>query len=277
MKTGLKRLSLGIVARGQDKKKMTLKELAHRFNLVMSIRYKSYAITVRPRAGLKTAHEDVLLAWLQSLPHCVAVHEREGEAMHLHAQIWSMEGWIKGNIVKKLRKIGERCLDDWDAPQAKVQSQGVRIAYSDWATDYLINNDDKPADEQGVVLIENAPDVQEAYYPSQDEQDAVQTRVNAKDSLMHSWAELWEEHASDDEKTRLSRLNRLLYVGRFCSRIWFQLKLRPTLRNDRDQKDFVKRLTAYLIGFCPDSELLSAKDLEFCEAIEFDLQAMDNG
>ncbi len=236
--------------------------------------YKSFAITVRPRAGLTTKHETVLLAWLNNLPHCVAVREREGEAMHLHAQIWSKEGWIKGNITKKLRIIGEKCVEDWDAAQAKVQASGVRIAYSDWATDYLTENEQKNGDEQGTVLINNAPDIQEEYYPSQDEQDAVKATANAKDSLMHSWAGLWVEHASDEQKLGFTQPNRLLWVGRFCSDIWFKLKLKPTMRNDRDQRDFVKRLNAYLCGFCRDEMLLGPSDLEFCLQIENDL---DNG
>lgn len=132
----------------------------------MSNVYRTYAITVRPRGGLKSAHEDVLLAWLGSHPHCVAVREREGEAMHLHAQIWSMQGWIKGNLVKKLRTVAERHVEDWDAAQAKVQAMGVKIAYSDWATDYLLNNEQKSPEEQAVVLINNPPDVQEPYYPT---------------------------------------------------------------------------------------------------------------
>ncbi len=132
----------------------------------MSNVYRSYAITVRPRDGLKSSHEDALLAWFGTIPHCVAVREREGEAMHLHAQIWSMDGWIKGNIVKKLRVLGERHVEGWDAAQAKVQSCGVKIAYNDWATNYLLLNAEKGEDEQAVVLIENAPDVQEPFYPS---------------------------------------------------------------------------------------------------------------
>lgn len=94
---------------------------------------------------------------------------------------------------------------------------------------------------------------------------------------MHSWVGLWDEHASAKEVEGLNRHSGLLHVGRFCSRIWFQLKLKPTMRNDRDQRDFVKRLTAYLKGWCPDEMLLGPKDLEFCEQMEADYEAMDNG
>ncbi len=251
----------------------------------MATTYKSFTMTVRPLNGLKpdSEHYKALLAWLEKQPHCVAVREKEGEAMHLHAQIWSMDGWIKGNITKKLVKLGEKHIEGWDKSQARVQSssKGIRIAYNDWATNYLLENDDKEGVEKGVILIDNPPDIQEPYYPSEDEQAAVKAAANAKDSLMHSWALLWEEYKKDflvvdGVNYWIVHELRLLAVGRFCSHIWNGVKLKPTLRTSRDQKDFVQRLTAYIVGWAQDEDLLTVKDLEIAKQTIIDLK-VDNG
>lgn len=237
----------------------------------MSKIYKSYTLTVRPRLGLNpdSEHYKVLLAWLEKQPYCVAVREKGGEAMHLHAQIWSEAGWLIGNIRKSLRLMGEKHIEDWDDLQARICKGGcnyVKPAYNEWFTNYLLNNEDKD-DPERVILIMNPPAIQEPFYPSEEEQDAAKVKANAKDQLMHSWLELWEEHGKNythDEDTNIWYIPgcSLVCVAKFCRDIWFKLKLKPTLRNVRDQRDFVKRVHSYIRGYCPDEDLIGPKDLE---------------
>ncbi len=250
-----------------------------------SKKYRSYCLTVRPRLGLNpdSKHYEVLLAWLTKQPHCVAVTEKGGEAMHLHAQIWSMEGWTIGNIRKPLRQFGEKHIEDWDTAQARIDKGGcnfVRIGYNEWFDNYLLSNAEK--DEEANVLIRNPPAIQEPFYPSEEEQEEAKAKVNAKDQLMHSWLELWNEHKdkyilkNDRNLFNIPGCS-LLAVGRFCSGIWFQLKLKPTLRNTRDQRDFVKRFHSYLKGYADDEDLLGPTDLQLAQDLIKDLEVMDSG
>ncbi len=254
----------------------------------MSKIYKSYCLTVRPRLGLNPDSKfyEVLLAWLKKLPHCVAVTEKGGEAMHLHAQIWSEQGWVIGNLRRDLRKKCEKHIEDWDKDQAKLKGgcNYIRIAYNEWFQNYLLENELKP--EEVNLLIDNPPDIQEPFYPSEEEQDTVKAKANAKDQLMHSWLELWEEHGENythDEDTNIWYIPgcSLLCVAKFCRDIWFKLKLKPTLRNVRDQRDFVKRVHSYIRGYCPDEDLIGPGDLEvintFIDDVKNPIVNLDNG
>ena len=207
--------------------------------------------------------------------------------MHLHAQIWSMNGWLKGNIVKAMETRAKRCVEGWDSKQKETQSNGVEIGYNDWYLHYLLDNDEKKlSGDASVVLLNNPPDDTEPYYPTEEEQDRVKAKANAKDQLMHSWLELWNEYGEDHKvKEDMNIWNipgcSLLCVGTFCSDIWFKLKLKPTCKNVRDQRDFVKRLHSYIKGYCLDEDLLGPKDLEIAQNFISDAKEyhakMDNG
>ena len=54
----------------------------------MSDKYKSFAITVRPRNGISDETIEELIKWITKKDYGIVVIEMEDEARHLHAQIW---------------------------------------------------------------------------------------------------------------------------------------------------------------------------------------------
>jgi len=129
--------------------------------------YRSYCMTIRPRNGLREETQAALREWCLKQHKCVMVTEMEGVAKHAHCQVWYPEGKTRGDMCKAMQRICERTIDDFNEGgcQKKVLRQGVRIAYSDWYEDYLLNNLEK--EEQCTIILENPPEDTTPYYPSE--------------------------------------------------------------------------------------------------------------
>ena len=136
----------------------------------MAQKFKSFGITVRPRAGMSSKLQLAMVSWLDKQPYAVAVTEMEDEAKHLHAQVWYDKARTKSDVSKQIQRICEKSCDTWDAAQTKVMRGGIRIAYSDWYDSYLLNNPDKEGEPN--ILMERVPDRTMDYYPSEEEQEA---------------------------------------------------------------------------------------------------------
>lgn len=143
--------------------------------------YQSFALTIRPRLGITDNTINAFKTWLLKQTHSVAVTEMTNEARHLHAQIWLSEGRTKDDVAKAVKRICERTIEDWDAAQTKVLRGGIRIAYSDWYLEYLVDNEEKGCVEIDNIITNNPPDRTEHYYPSEEEQENVKAVAQAAD------------------------------------------------------------------------------------------------
>lgn len=143
--------------------------------------YQSFALTIRPRLGITDNTINAFKIWLLKQTHSVAVTEMTNEARHLHAQIWLSEGRTKDDVAKAVKRICERTIEDWDASQTKVLRGGIRIAYSDWYLEYLVDNEEKGCVEIDNIVTNNPPDRTEHYYPSEEEQEKVKAVAQAAD------------------------------------------------------------------------------------------------
>jgi len=259
------------------KAKTSLKrrDLGGKSRSVMAKTYKSFCITVRPRLGLKEPLKAELTKWFKRLPHVSAVTEKTGEAMHLHAQIWSDEGWVKGNIEKHLRVICGRSIEDWDKDQMRKCFE-VKIATNAWMESYCWRNVEKDGipDEEPVEFFDTGvtnPD-DEGWYPSEDEQDKAKAKAHAKDKLMHGYLELWEERC---EGQQVDRKN----VAQFLSDVWYKWKLKPTVGDTKRRFEFVKNLLYYIRGYGDLQELMGQDEYNLWVAIqeEHKKREMENG
>lgn len=164
---------------------------------------KSYCITFRPKNGLTEETEAAIIKWLEKQDYYVAVTEKEGVEKHLHAQIWMNSGRARGEICTGMTRIGERTIKDWDNNQKHVCRSGVRIAYSDWYDNYLLDNENKG--EAVNELTKNIPNITGGYYPSIEEQEARQASINAVDQKYHRLKEKYmsyiEGHDGAEEVT----------------------------------------------------------------------------
>lgn len=141
--------------------------------------FRSFCITIRPRDGIKDNLVDKLKKWLSKQQYAVACLEMENEARHLHAQIWSDNERHKNDITKQMKRFCEANIEDWDIAQTKVLRGGIRVAYSDWYLEYLLDNENKG--ENNNILVNNPPDKSERFYPTEEEQERVKSVANSID------------------------------------------------------------------------------------------------
>lgn len=227
--------------------------------------FQSYCLTVRPREGLNSRTLDKLQKWLLRLDYSVAVLEMEGEARHLHAQIWLNTPKPRGDINKQLQRCLEDTIENFDEAQKKVLRNGTKIAYSDWYLDYLTDNSDK---DPPTIIINNPPMATLGYYPSEREQDECRQRVSAVDPRFADLEIKFKHWQEMSNRYDLSEPN----VARFLCYSMFQERTIRVLTQQRDRTNLCKSLYAYLAQsgdielFIPKSrdEIKRDKRLEEC-------------
>lgn len=204
----------------------------------MPEKYASFCVTVRPMLGLSDETLQALNKYAESQDHAFAVVEKEGPEKHWHAQFWFNKPRYRGQIAEAMARICERTIEDWSKPQLKVLRNGVRIAYSDWYSSYLSDNEEKEAPN---VQVDNAPLVTESYYPTQEEQAALQAKVNAADPQLHKLATMFRDDHPDVRPT-------IRFVGIWLGRQELTEKTLPATRQKRDRLQKTRLLWLYLLG-----------------------------
>lgn len=149
--------------------------------------YNSYSFTIRPRCGATDEVEQEFVKFLtKNFKYQFLCAEKEDEARHLHGQVWMDVSRKKGDFTKSLKRVQERCDSEWSPASSKVLAGGVKIAYSkNWIEEYLSKED--------KWILNNPPEDEENYYPSQEEQEKVKSKANAVDQGFHHWSELFKE------------------------------------------------------------------------------------
>lgn len=234
------------------------------------MKYRSYALTVRPRGGLSDATLSALNSWLSKQDYGVAVTEMENESRHWHGQCWLAEPRARGEICKSLQRICERTIAEWDQAQLKVLRTGVKIAYSDWIDDYCLDNLQKWPPSECLDDLENktyaeqeeadwlrgkfgtkpcfsrpVPSARtEEYYPSEEEQAAVQAASTAVDKEMHSLLIRFQQECGESRPCLPTQRE----VATFLYQKAFHEKCISIKRNQRDRVEQTRILHAYICG-----------------------------
>ena len=151
--------------------------------------YRAWAITIRPRNGICDDRVSDYIDWIEKSQKIVGAYgvlEKCAEERHLHLALFFEEARRKGDVNKQIERIFSRRVVE--VGELKVLRLGTRILYSD---DFIQKYLDKDDDTQ--VVINCVPPNTAEYYPSQEEQDAVQLRSNAVDQYYHSLASKFNE------------------------------------------------------------------------------------
>ena len=204
-------------------------------------KFRSFCITVRPKNGLHVEYAQAVEKYIRKQKHYVYTYEKEAEARHLHAQIFFEDAVRKSNIQTALKRIAEKHDENWNAASRKVLVSGVKIAYNDNFMDNYITK------EGGTIGMEayNPPDNTEEFYPTLEEQAAVQATANATDRQFHKLKELWDTHYPDYTQHQKT----LKDVGLFIYDLMFEEKVIPVITDDRRRKQLVKALTHYIFPY----------------------------
>lgn len=198
--------------------------------------FRSFCITIRPRDGITDETVEATKKWLTKCDYAVAVLEKENNERHLHTQVWFSATKARGDICKQVQRICERTVPEWDTAQLKVLRNGVRIAYSDWYLDYLVENEEK---EPPNIVLNKPPEKTMEYYPTEEEQDEVKTIKTAIDPKM-----------ADLEIKCLKYLGEMAIternVARYLAYAMFEERTMKCIMQQRDRIALCRTLYAYM-------------------------------
>lgn len=170
--------------------------------------YRSFGITLRTKVGINNSHIKEFERWLKKQPYYAYVFEKEEEERHIHAQIWLTEPRTRGNIKKPLDRhiINNYAKDEFVLRFAS----NVRIAYNNEFLDEYLQK------ENSFELYNPPPDEEiYDYYPTEEEQEAVQQRAKSKNGWLLELEALWKIHATDHQKA----LPNIFNVASFLEKI----------------------------------------------------------
>jgi len=158
-------------------------------------KFKSFAVTVRPRDGA----DDLLLkefqSWFEKQQYIYAVTEKDGSERHIHFQMWCDDEKYISDVKKQTKRICQRKIKDWDKAQEK-HCVFVKAAYTNWYEDYLEENPDKP--EEVNELISKLPDNPLEFYPSEEEDERMKAANDAVDKTYHELNEEFKQYLLDE-------------------------------------------------------------------------------
>lgn len=225
----------------------------------MSKTYKSWCITIRPKKGLSNETCSEVVKWLGKQQYAHGVVEEEEEAKHLHAQIWCVKERRRGEVMRSVKRICERTIEEWNSAQTKVLSGGIRIAYSDWYESYLLNAE-KKKDKELRVIIDNVPDKTEEYYPSEQEQEELIASKNATDSCFHSDDKaFWKWWIS---KGNLLKRIEIEHVAEFLGEGMFKTKVLKVVQDKGKAMSRCQTLFFYITGRYTMNHFMTKDELE---------------
>ncbi len=213
--------------------------------------FRSYCLTIRPRDGITDDTTQQITKWLTKCHHAVAVLEKSEHERHLHAQIWTDTPKARGDICKQVQRICERSIKEWDTAQLKVLRSGVKIAYSDWYLDYLVENDDK---EPPNIIVNNPPEKTMDYYPTEEQQEDIQTMKQAVDPRFADLEIKCRDYLGEKPITERT-------VASFLADAMFKSRTIKCVIQQRDRVALAKTLYAYM-SKSDDIYLFLTKDKE---------------
>lgn len=211
----------------------------------MKKEYNSFAITFSPVEPVKGELLDLFVKYLKGFDYCYGViEETEEKKAHGHAQVWLEKPRNKDSMIQYFR----RNLNKISPDSILKHAVKIKIAYNDdFYMEYLGKG------EVIETLCETVPKNTDEYYPSQEEQDAVQKKANSK-NLKYYLAK---------EKFLESKLELTLeQVASFVCDQMFKYDTMPIISDDKNRKAFVRCLYWYIKGGTSLSNMLSKADFE---------------
>lgn len=246
----------------------------------MSNKYRSFAITIRPPSGLypTSEYELAILAYIKKAEYQVYAFEMEGEARHIHAQVWFAEARSINDIRKTFFRIGEKYDCDWSYSAQKVTSKGIKIAYNDDFIDYILKQShiydkyncslypDVSAATTAALYDDNmnAPPVTDDYYPSKKEQEEVMSKAainKAADPYFARLKHLWNKEFPDYNEANPA-MTELEDIPRFYFNQMYKEKTISVIRNERDRKANAKSLYYYIFPTYNTKAMLTQAEAE---------------
>lgn len=221
------------------------------------MKYRSMGVTIRPRNGIVKGGslEKAIIKYCGKFTYYSYVFEKEHEARHVHIQLFFEDGKYKGDVKKQFMRICETHIHDWDAAQKKVAVL-VKICYNDWINNYCIENEIKQDDYSDTIKHE--PPDNDDYYPSQEEQDAAESKSKAADQRFHNLVTLYDSHPEYKDNKYPSLYTCSMFIGD----IMFKSKIIAVVIDDKARKNICKCFHAYYTGNAGLDMMMTKNDVE---------------
>lgn len=199
-------------------------------------KFKSYAITIRPRNGIDEDQLPLVTDWIKKrCSHYHIVTEKEGSARHLHAAMYLLTPVKRSNMTVVLGRLGKKI--GMDAEEICVMNRGVRILYSnDFVTNYLDKDDDT------VVIASCLPEMGSlnSFYPPKPVADVNQRKVAKHSKYYWELEKLWYEHKRPIDEPNTQNMRNFLFD------MMYNKRLIPVIKDDKSILQVSRHLTRWV-------------------------------
>lgn len=183
-------------------------------------KFRTYAVTLRPRNGIDDSQASKIVAWMKKrCTHLHVVSEKTGSARHVHAALYLKMDVTRSNFATVLVRLGAQL--GFDEEEKVILRKGIRILYSDdFVQSYLDKDDDTE------VLISDLPAVGTLYdwYPPKPS-PVVHTAKHSK----YYWdlELLWNTHKRPVEECNTQNVRNFLFD------MMYNKRCIPVIRDDK--------------------------------------------
>lgn len=203
---------------------------------VEEVRFKTYALTVRPRDGITEQQLGALATWIRKRSdHYHIVTEKTASARHVHAALYLKVAVSRSNFVVVFARLLKQFGLDFE--EMAVAKKGVKILYNnDFVTCYLNKGDDT------VVVASSLPEVSrlDAYYPPKPEVASRVSRTEQHSKYYWHLESLWHKHVPPTYEVHT------LNARDFLFRMMYHERCLPVIKDDRQIIQVARHLTRWL-------------------------------
>lgn len=195
-------------------------------------KYRSYAITVRPKDGITDRQVTLFAKFVRkTCDHYHVVTEKTGHERHLHAGLFLKDATTRSNFVTRIQRL----FKDLTTQEKSVLRQGIKIMYNvDFINTYLDKDDDT------VVIESSLPEAGhlESFFPPKPVPKAVAAK---RCSLYyHELERLWFEHCPTDMEITTRTIRNFLF------KMMYQKRCIPVIRDDKQIVQTARHLCRWL-------------------------------
>lgn len=202
----------------------------HKFE--MSEKFKSYAITIRPRDGIEDKHINKFMKWVRKA--CVYYHvvtEKTMADRHVHAGLFLETESTRSNVVTQVMRM----FTDLSTEEKRVLRNGIKIMYNaDFIGKYL----DKDDDTEVIASCLPEQGHMESFFPPKPEPKVSGAK---KCSLYyHELESLWYKYNTPDTEVNTVTARDFLFKVMYAERVL------AVIRDDKQIIQVARHLVRWL-------------------------------
>lgn len=180
--------------------------------MTLSPSYSTYAVTVRPRAGISDADISLFSKFVKK--HCLfyyVITEKLDDERHVHSALVLKKPKTRSNLACALVRLFKHFDDD----EKSVLQKGLKILYNyDFVQNYMNKGDDT------VVIESNLPEASflESYFPPKPESNPYVRRL-AYHELMVTYEGYWRQYMSVTDVVNTQTVRDFLFRLQYKERV----------------------------------------------------------